>query len=239
MEHTVRIFNNEGITRFSELLARMAAGEQHVRVTEELLFDDRFSEVSDAFAVAEKLPGTKYESAVYLSEQLELQINRDLYYNIGMWTWLSAFYLDYVCPLRSEGTRKPGGNPRHILSDPRNWQRYYRHLLACPCRLYTELGEASRPLLHGTLEKHGDMIEQIAAYQEIGTNPGIIDAVNLLYWDQTNSKLKRGAASKSAGSVRRFVHVIRQYQLTYDLNSMTGGKIAELLPDEFGKWNSL
>ncbi len=59
-----------------------------------------------------------------------------------------------------------------------------------------------------------------------------------MYWDDTAKNLKRGAAGKGGGSARRLVRIIRQYQLTYDLNSMNGNEIVELLPDEFAKWNN-
>ena len=55
---------------------------------------------------------------------------------------------------------------------------------------------------------------------------------------KSSGNLKRGAAGKGAGSARRFVRIIRQYQMTYDLNSMNGKEIVELLPYEFAKWNN-
>lgn len=52
------------------------------------------------------------------------------------------------------------------------------------------------------------------------------------------SNLKREVASKGGGSARRLVRIIRQSQLTYDLNSMNGDQIVEMLPFEFDKWTN-
>ncbi len=59
-----------------------------------------------------------------------------------------------------------------------------------------------------------------------------------MYWDEDTENLKRGAAGIGGGSARRLVRIIRQYQMTYDLNSMDGKEIVELLPAEFYKWRN-
>jgi len=91
--------------------------------------------------------------------------------------------------------------------------------------------------LIGSFAKRGEVTEQFGAYQEIALNKGIIDAANILYWDNVTKNLKRGAAGKGGRSSRRLVRIIRQYQMTYDLNSMKGKEIVSLLPGEFAKWN--
>ena len=70
------------------------------------------------------------------------------------------------------------------------------------------------------------------------TNPGVIEAVNLLYFHEREKRPKPAALSKKQkpGTFFRFIDVIQQLDLTYDLYSMTGGEVLELLPREFDRW---
>jgi hypothetical protein len=64
-----------------------------------------------------------------------------------------------------------------------------------------------------------------------------MEAANLLYIGKRDSKPKSGAISKNkAGTVYRFIDVIQQLDLNYDLYSMTGEEVLQLLPAEFNKW---
>lgn len=67
--------------------------------------------------------------------------------------------------------------------------------------------------------------------------PGECSATRL-YWDDKSQRPKRGAApnKRKPGTLRRFVDVIQQLELTYDLYSMDGREILTLLPDEFTPW---
>ena len=59
-----------------------------------------------------------------------------------------------------------------------------------------------------------------------------------LYWDDKNQKPKRGfGATERPGTLRRFVAVINQFNRTFDLFTMSGEQIINLLPrDEFERW---
>jgi len=39
-----------------------------------------------------------------------------------------------------------------------------------------------------------------------------------------------------AGSLRRFIDVVRQLDLTYDLQALAGDDLVNLLPHEFSGW---
>lgn len=119
-----------------------------------------------------------------------------------------------------------------------NWKSYYRHLIATPVRLYAELGDLSKFYLFNPPYQFGELEEQFLSRQEIATNKGIIEAAIVLYWDEENKNIKRGARNKSGpGIIRRFTkNIIPQFQMTYDLNSMSGEEILNLLPSEFNIW---
>ncbi|MFO7599969.1 MAG: hypothetical protein R6X27_09205 [Candidatus Desulfacyla sp.] len=40
------------------------------------------------------------------------------------------------------------------------------------------------------------------------------------------------------GTLYRFIDVVQQLDLTYDLYSMTGEQILQLLPNEFDRWRN-
>ncbi|MDQ6812798.1 MAG: hypothetical protein M3040_03520, partial [Bacteroidota bacterium] len=178
----------------------------------------------------------KNELIPYIVEKLNLQGNKHIYFDKGLWTWLSAFYFDNICPVDGNGKRKVKETAFYVLRDPKNYTKFYRHLLAYPSRIFSALDESSKIFLIGNFSKRGEITEQFGAYQEIALNKGILDAANIMYWDVNTEKLKKGAAGKGAGSARRLVRIIRQYQLTYDLNSMGGNEIVTILPNEFSKW---
>ena len=174
-------------------------------------------------------------AAKYLQRQLSPLEKPEVDYSAGLWAWLSLFYFDQVCPPLSSGQRKPGELVRHVPSQ-HAW-KYYRHLLAGPYRLLTLHGQNARVFLHGPLPQHGDFSEQLASRtKEIG-NKSLIEAVDDLYFDESQGQPKRGALTRTrSGNVRRLVKVIDQFDLTYDLYAMTSRQILDLLPSEFASW---
>ena len=67
-----------------------------------------------------------------------------------------------------------------------------------------------------------------------------MEALHILYYDDVQNKPKRGPImNKNApGSLYRFINVIQQLDLTYDLYSMSGAEIVGLLPGEFNLWKA-
>ncbi|MFZ1528224.1 MAG: hypothetical protein WAT19_05720 [Ferruginibacter sp.] len=235
-QFTARTFNDEGLNEFERIIGEIRNGNMK-EIPETLLYNEQFSEIHEPLITIEKVDyKNKNELVPWLVNQLNLRNNKHLYFDKGLWSWLAAFYFNSICPADGNGKRKVNESAFYILKDPKNYTKYYRHLLAYPCRIYSELGDSSKIFLIGTFQKRGEITEQFGAYQEIALNKGILDAANILYWDDIAKNLKRGAAGKSGGSARRLVRVIRQYQMTYDLNSMKGDEIVALLPLEFNKW---
>jgi hypothetical protein len=235
-DYSVRIFNEDGLVEFERVLQELKLSNLK-SIPEELLFNESLSYPLEPIVNIEQLEKqSKNELIPYLVSKLDLRNRKGLYFNKGLWTWLTAFFFESICPQDGNGKRKINENAFYILKDPRNYTKYYRHLLAYPSRVFSEIGDASRIFLVGSFAKRGEITEQFGAYQQIALNKGIIEAANILYWNSEQSNIKRGAASKGAGSARRFVKIIGQYQMTYDLNSMNGNEIADLLPNEFAKW---
>jgi hypothetical protein len=69
------------------------------------------------------------------------------------------------------------------------------------------------------------------------SNRGLIEAINLLYWNVRAHRPKRGATTESRpGNLRRLVAVVQQFDFNYDLYGMTAAELIALLPDEFDPW---
>jgi hypothetical protein len=181
--------------------------------------------------------GTRFEMARYLTTQLSSIEVTDPARERGIWSWIALFYFPLICP-QKHGLRKPGERARWIpFSD--DFRKYYRHLIAGPYRIfqmYRDDPPKAMVLLCSPPGEPGDLVEQLASRQEIVTNRSLIHAATTLYVDPTTSKPKRGAAGRGPGSVRRFTDIINQFDLTWDLYSMTADQILDMLPTEFRRF---
>jgi hypothetical protein len=236
---SVRKLTEEGIARFSEYLRRIAEGEA-LEPPNHLLFDDATSEALLGTAEVERVAlDTKLMAAKYLQRQLGGLDRSEIDNNVGLWTWLSLFFFDQVCPTETGGRRSPGELVRHVLSH--HAQKYYRHLLAGPYRLLQLHGTNARVFLYGPLPEHGDFSEQLASRMQLVSNRALIEAVDRLYFDPDangGGRPKKGALTRTRpGNLRRLVTVVQQFDLTYDLYAMSSQEILDLLPAEFERWH--
>ncbi|MGN6475770.1 MAG: hypothetical protein ACTHKV_00990 [Flavipsychrobacter sp.] len=235
----VRILNEAGIDEFLNQLSDIRLGTRSNVNTSFLtqeLYTDPFDNDVDVEDIHFK---NKYEIIKYLCEKLSLKTNKDLYYHRGLWSWLAAFYFK-ILTSEKEGKRKVNEDAKYILMEPKNWRRYYRHLLASFARIYCELDDLAGPFLSYPIPIWSDFHEQLFAYQQIATNRPLIAAANKLYWDSEKSKMKIGTGSSGAGSPRRFSAIVGQFEVTYDLNAMSPDNILSLFPvQEFKKWSSV
>lgn len=233
---SIKTFNEEGLNEFERIIGEIKLGSI-ISIPEDLLFSDQYSEVLEPIVNIEKADyKNKNELIPFIVDKLNLRENKHLYFDRGLWTWLAGFFFDNICPVDGNGKRKINEAAYYVLKSPKEYTKYYRHLLAYYCRLFVEVGDSAKIFLTGTFQTRGEITEQLGASQEIALNKGILFAANMLYWNEPTKSFKRGAAGNGAGSARRFVRIIKQYQLTYDLNSMAGTEIADLLPKEFSKW---
>ncbi|MBA3354031.1 MAG: hypothetical protein H0U23_16700 [Blastocatellia bacterium] len=239
MMATLRSLNGEGVSRFRAWLEEARAGKKRPKAPDGLLYDDRFSarvstdvqlppeQFSSAWAAAEALSTAL---ATVPAEELESSSGLG---SVGIWSWLALFYFDQLSP------GVPLAAHRYIpeTEGAEAGLRYYRHLLAGPLRLYRQLGKLAAPALSTPLTGHNVLYRAFADYQDFVQNPGIVEAMNLLYYDSTTGRLRRGIANaERPGSLSRFFPVMQQLEVNYDLLGMTADKILELLPPEFDDW---
>lgn len=237
----IRKLTDRGLEAFRGYLAGLRAGS-HASPPAELLTDGGMSHPLPGGGLVErKVFKSRLEVARYLHDVLADTQTEAIESDVGLWSWLSLYFFDQVCPADAGGGRKPGRDYRHILEP--GYPNGHRHLLGGAHLVYTvyDCGEALAPLLlNSPLHSETRFCHELASRQNFITNRGIMEAVTRLYLDHQSQKPKRGAQIRrnSPGTLYRFIDVIQQLDLNYDLYSMTGSQVIALLPPEFGPWST-
>lgn len=229
----VRRLNSDGIQSFQKYLSKRRNGGDPGDPPKNLLQDDETTEKVEAEAfVEEREFDNRIDLARYLNSVFENPwpgLEKDQ----GIWTWLTLFYVDQVCP--------PGNRPnklyQYLLRGDQNYRHYYRHLVNGPFRLYNLHGDRARFMLSGPVHQHPDMAEQIASRQMVVTNEAFVEVADYLYWDPERQDHSVGATSRNRdGNVRRLIDLHDQLERTYDLLAMDAESIVNLLTEEFEEW---
>ncbi|MBE9530172.1 MAG: hypothetical protein IMF00_02770 [Proteobacteria bacterium] len=238
VKKAMRKFTDEGIEQFRKYLAELREGATSPAPFH-LLNDPVTSKpVNAEIQIENREFATRLELAQYLDDALAEIESDSIETDVYLWSWLSLFYFNQVCPPQKDGTRKPGRDYRHILEP--GYPYGHNHLLAGAYLVYTVYSlndDLSKLLLYTTPYIESGFHHQLAQRQSIITNKGLMEAAHLLYINNQEIKPKFGAIARNkAGTLYRFIDVIQQLDLNYDLYSMTGEEVLQLLPAEFNKW---
>jgi len=234
----LRRLNEQGIPEFTHFLQAIEA-DGSVPVPLEILANPGTSEELPVKLEVEQRTFTnrmgvgQYLYEVF-SQGAALRLDRDP----GVWAWLALFYFDQLCPSKTDGTREVREHVRYVPSG-HAW-RYYRHSLAGPYliyKAYRDMPQRARIVLYDSLDTLSDFVEQLASRQDFVQNTAIIEAATLLYFDEQRGRPKRGQSPKEhrPGTLRRFVDVVNQLDVTWDLFSLSGRELLRMLPAEFDR----
>jgi len=228
----LRSLNEKGIREFRGFLQQIRDGAEF-RASPAILYADDYSpRIPRAVDIAARTFASKFEAAEYLTGILDsIPAGSE---EIGLWSWLALFYFDQLSPVGADGKRRPHEDYHYIPSDS-GWQRD-RHLLAGPCKLFTLHRQNARLLLHPPVHQHGAFVYDLGFRRDLITNKGLIEAIDLLYWDARRKRPKRGATSTRPGNLRRLIALVQQLDFNYDLYGMNAAEILHLLPTEFDAW---
>lgn len=231
----LRTLNARGIEEFRGFLQQIRDGAEFQSDPAVLYLDEYSRRLPRTVEIEPRTFASKFEAAEYLAGVLaDLPGIAD---DAGLWSWLALFYFDQLSPVDAEGKRRPREDYHYIpATDPSSgWQRE-RHLLAAPYKLFLLHRRNARLLLHPAVHQHGAFIYNLGFRRDLITNKGLIEAIDLLYWDEKRNRPKRGATSSRPGNLRRLIAVIQQLDFNYDLYGMQAGEILQLLPPEFDAW---
>lgn len=238
-KNILKMFSKDGLDRFRDQI-KLLQKQPDLEFDLTWIHDNFWTKIpSPEVEVQDRVLVSKLDIAQTLTPIIKQLYLPDKFYNPFLWGWLSAFYFDSICPLNSYRIRKPGKMYRYIPPNNRNWRTVYRHLLAGPVRLYDIHGIDIKILFHAPSHTLGDFMEQLASRQEIAASQGVLEAADLLYWDLDQNQPKVGARStgNKAGTLRRFVSLIQQFMMTYDVYSLDAKHVIKLLPEnEFTNW---
>lgn len=234
----IRRFTQEGIARFNEYLNLLEAEPTRL-FPKELLEDSACSEVfGRPTEIHQKALPSRYAAGEYLYATLPQTDIPDFERDVGLWAWLTLFFFDQLCPANKAGQRKLRERTGYI-PEPENYTRYYRHLLLGPFlifRAHRDNPKRAMSLLCKQLPVIDDIVGQVAAYQELVSNPAIVELATQLYFDPATGTTKRGSGGKTGGSPRRLIDILRQFDVTWDLYTMTMTEFWTLLPKEFDRF---
>ena len=232
----MRALNSVGIDHFRAYLARLRSGAV-ADPPRDLLADSNYSsELPVALDVAPRQFSSRFVLGRYLCDLFRPMRIEDVEGNVGLWAWMSLAFFSQVCPAGKDGSRRPGQDYRHI---PDFSYRYnYRHLLYGAYAVYRRHEGFSALLLSGPVHSQGTLYQEIASRQDFIANKGVVEATMDLYLDRKRRAPKHGCQDPKAppGSIRRFVRVLQQLDVNYDVYGMSGKDIVALLPEEFDAW---
>ena len=235
----IRQLTDRGLEAFRDYLTGLRSGSEAAPPAV-LLNDTGMSQpMKGAGQVEPRTFQTRLEAARYLHDVLSDVETDAVESEVGLWSWLSLYYFDQICPPDPAGRRRPRRNYRYILEP--GYPYGHRHSLGGAHLVYTVYGcgvTLSPLLLNTPLPVENQFCNELASRQGFITNPGVMEAATRLYLDRRTQKPKRGAQIRrnAPGTLYRFIDVVQQLDLNYDLYSMTGAQIIELLPPEFAPW---
>lgn len=234
----LRRFNADGVTAFATYRARLAL-EPSLPPPTELLEDQ---------ALTTALPGdvdvppcsfaNRLEAGTFLDGVIEAAGISLPERDQGLWTWLTLFYFDEVCPADGNGNRNPKDEAR-LIAQVDNFQRFYRHLLLGPfliVRAHRDDPNRAIAFLCKPLWEPGEIVEQLASRKELVTNRAVAEAATRLYYDPTSGSFKRGAGSSVKGAPRRLAALLNQLDITWYLYGLGVEELLQLLPKEFDRF---
>lgn len=234
----IRRLNQLGIKKFEDYLKSLKNPEGSQGESPFDLLEN--PETSEPFPweveIEQKIFANRYEMGLYLVSLFERCEQSEINFDRGLWSWLALFFFDQLCSAGTDGRRRPSQIYNYILSSDRRHQQ--RHAIRTTYLFVKEYGETVYFMFSNPLDKRGEITEQLASRQDVLGCRGVIEAACSLYYDNLRKSPKRGASGKGPGTVRRFGVVLRQFARTYDLFSLSGQRVLEILPGEFDRFRS-
>ena len=231
----IRSMTPDGVDAFRTWLNGRASGD----IPAELLTGSKQTKsFQPALEIEQRKFTCRYELGQYVNEILGPVSLSEVPRNHGIWSWLSIFFFDSLCPKNPDGTRDPKESVRYIWDV--SFSKYYRHLIGHTVYSIRLYGEEAKPLFVAPSKRivHTDYCEQIFGYQDLCHTVSFIATANRLYFDQKKNQIKAGATpnTRKPGTVRRLGDVFNQIALTFDVQGMSPEQILQKLPQEFRHW---
>lgn len=234
----LRRFNSAGIAEFVRRIETLRAGGA-AEIDDAFVNDGRLTEpVVPEVAMERPAFKTKRDAGAYLSERTRTARTVHGDDDRGLWTWLSAWHWDAVCPIRETGERKVL-NPYHYVLGFGHAQNAKKHLIRAAVFIW-DAWPNNRLLLESPAWSLNRIVQDIVTRMLLSRLRGIGDLVDMLYRDPVTGRAKAGAADPRTvvpGDLcHRLTARIRQLEVTHDLTNLNAEQLLNLLGDEFRQW---
>jgi len=216
---------------------RLHAGGHQVwqLLSHDLLEHREFTEmVAPESHVAPEHFQTKVEAARYLNAVLNKLRPEDIATDAGLWTWLTLFFFDSVCPIMNE--KRLVKNDYYYIFEPRNSRHFYRHLLFVSWQILRLAPLHNRLFMKTRVSSLDGVTTEVMKRLYLTRIPCIFEVLDRLYWDETRKRPRSGLTGNkpNGGDLRHRLPVrISQLEKTFDLTSLNANQLLELLGDEF------
>lgn len=158
----------------------------------------------------------------------------------GLWTWLSLFYFDQVCP-EIDGSKAVRNDYTYIFM-PDQSRCFYRHLLFVAWYAKHVSPVHNRLFLDTSLHQLDKFTQDILKRLYMTRIDCIFEVLDRLYWDRDSNRPRKGVNNPRkvvAGDLmHRFPTRIRQLEKTYDLLSLSADQLINLMGDEFAQYDA-
>jgi len=231
----VKSFNKAGIAAFKDFLQSTRDGKNRQNPVE-LLDDSGLNQVGyEDVTVESRSFASRRDAAEYFHQRFKLIPSVELRNDAGLWTWLSLFYFDQICP-EIDGERKVRNDYTYIFM-PDQSLYFYRHLLFVAWYAKYVSPMHNRLFLDTTIYQLDKFTQDIMKRLYLTRIDCIFEVLDRLYWDRQTNRPRKGVNSPgkiTAGDLtHRFPTRIRQLEKTYDLMSLSADQLLELLGEEF------
>jgi hypothetical protein len=232
----LRRFTDSGIEQFRIFLAK-ARENANVLVPVELLEDDAHTEVVDPeIEIEDQSFATRADAATYFHAKLAVLNADDVNSDSGMWSWLSLYYFDQVCPVMNG--RRTVRNDYTYIYEAGVMRHFYRHLLYVAWRIKQIAPTHNRLFLHSKVHVMDKVTTEVMKRLYLTRIPAIFEAIDRLYWNETSrgprTSIVNPRKREMPGDLTTRLPIrLRQLEKTYDLYSLSADQLLELLGEEF------
>lgn len=194
-------------------------------------------------SVADRSFASRREAGQYLSECLHSLPLEQAVSNAGLWSWLGMFYFDRLVRRDAAGHPRLGrdADVAYLLDPVKKSRGENRNRLRLAYETYVRHGEKAWFMLNQPVMAMEQLAERLSGKPIAFRSTGIVQLAHLLYADPATGRTKQGYGGggqdqRRSGNLMRFIDVLDQLYMTYDVYGMTAEELLKLLPEEFAAW---
>lgn len=239
----VHELTDEGIRAAKDYLDSLREGKRFP-FPETLLTDPQYATpIKPQIEVEQSSFETRFDAGLYLVRSLAQIDPARVIGNAHLWSWIGMFYFEDVVNKDSAGNPQIGRNPdiAYVIDPQGTGRGAYAHRLMLAYETYLWHKESAWLMLGEPVDSLSTFTARLSGKPEAFRSEGVIELAHRLYADRLTRKLKQGTygrnrATAPPGSLPRFLDVLDQLYMTYDVYGMTADQILPLLPPEFDRF---